>query len=52
MTKKLKKDQNKKAVIKIQIKDEQDIIINKIIKRYEEEKIGNEEIAMLQDKYF
>ncbi len=52
--KKLKESQKQpsKAVVKIKIRGQDDIIIERIVKEYEEQVEGNEEIAMLRDNYF
>lgn len=50
--KKLKKKKPHKAVVTIKIKDQNDVIIEKIVKNYEEQVKGNEEIALLRDNYF
>ena len=47
-----KKKKLRKAVLTIKIKDQEDIIIDKIVKDYEENIVGNEEIAMLRDNSF
>ncbi len=44
--------QPSKAVVKIKIRGQDDIVIERIIKEYEEQVEGNEEIAMLRDNYF
>lgn len=52
--KKLKESQKQpsKAVVKIKIRGQDDIIIERIVQEYEEQVEGNEEIAMLRDNYF
>ncbi len=44
--------QPSKAVVKIKIRGQDDIVIERIIKEYEEQVEGNEEIAMLRDNSF
>ena len=42
-----KKEKPSKAVVKISIKGREDIIIERVVKNYEENVKGNEEIAMI-----
>ena len=44
---KKKKKKSSKAVVKISIKGREDIIIERVVKNYEENIKGNEEIAMI-----
>ena len=44
--------QPSKVVIKIKIRGQDDIIMERTIKEYEEQVEGNEEIAMLRDNSF
>jgi len=43
-----KRKQHSKAVIKIKIRDEEDIVIEKIARDHDEQVVGNEEIAMIR----
>jgi hypothetical protein len=47
--KKSKKKKPTKATITIKIKNQDDIIIERIVKDYEEQVEGNEEIAMIRN---
>ena len=44
-----KKKQHSKAVVKIKIRDEEDIIIERVVREHDEQVVGNEEIAMIRD---
>ena len=46
---KMEKKQPSNAVIKIKIRDEEDIVIEKIARDHDEQVVGNEEIAMIRD---
>lgn len=46
---KMEKKQPSKAVVKIKIRDEEDIVIERIARDHDEQVVGNEEIAMIRD---
>ena len=47
-----KKEKKAKAIVKISIKGQEDIIIERIAKHYDEEIKGNDEIAMIINNSF